>query len=72
MPPCCQDVLVGLVAAMLCFSGPLHASRRSQLQLAAFCTAPVVNAALGVLLGLAPSRHHSADVALGTDWRGRR
>ncbi|XP_043219558.1 formin-like protein 5 [Amphibalanus amphitrite] len=58
------DVLAGLVSVMLCFSGPLHASRRSQLQLAAFCSAPVVNAALGVLLGLAPSPQQATDVAL--------
>ena len=61
-----QDVLVGLLAAMLCFAGPLRASRRSQLQLAVFCSVPGVNAALGVLLGLAPSTEQASDVSTGT------
>ena len=62
---CSQGVLVGLVAVMLCFAGPLRASRWSQLQLAVFCSAPAMNAALGVLIGLAPGAERSSDVNTG-------
>ncbi|XP_037087883.1 uncharacterized protein LOC119108417 [Pollicipes pollicipes] len=59
------DVLAGLFAVILCVTGPRRVWQRSQLQLGLLCSAPAVNVAHFVIVGLSPHGKHIQAVATG-------